>query len=218
MMHFVSRAGFTLIEMIVSLAVFSVVITIAVGALLSLIAGNEQLQSQQSIMTNLSFALDSMTREIRTGYYYHCEARPNYSAGGPNNIFTDGADLDALLGDATQDCPDGNDNGTGWQLQGVSFIEGGNSITGSADRILYFFDASLGQILRKVGDQEPQSIVSSGIFIKNAEFWVTGSDPQEDGDDEQATVTIFIEAAESAAVTDRSFYVQTTVTQRVLDL
>jgi prepilin-type N-terminal cleavage/methylation domain-containing protein len=217
MMQLLHRAGFTLIEMIVSLAVFSVVITIAVGALLALIAGNEQLQSQQSIMTNLSFALDSMTREIRSGYYYHCEARPNYAAGGPNNIFTDSADLDGLLGDATADCPDGND--TDWQLQGVSFIEGGNSITGvGADRILYFFDADRGEILRKVGDEAPQSIVSSGIFIKNAEFWVTGSDPQEVGDDEQATVTIFIEAAESNDPSARSFYVQTTVTQRILDL
>jgi len=215
MMLFVYRAGFTLIEMIVSLAVFSVVITIAVGALLSLIAGNEQLQSQQSIMTNLSFALDSMTREIRTGYYYYCDARPNYNAGGPNNIFASSTDLDARLGDSTQDCPDGNE--TDWQLQGVSFIEGGNSITVGADRILYFFDADRGEILRKLVDLAPQSIVSSGLYIKNAEFWVTGSDPQEVGDDEQATVTIFIEAAETAAST-RSFYVQTTVTQRVLDL
>lgn len=216
MMYSFHRAGFTLIEMIVSLAVFSVVITIAVGALLSLIAGNQQLQSQQSIMTNLSFALDSMTREIRTGYYYYCEARPNYAAGGPNNLFRDNSDLDALLGDATQDCPDGNDNN--WQLQGVSFIEGGNSISGGADRIMYFFDRDTGEILRKVGDLAPQSIVSSGLFIKNAEFWVTGSDSQENGDNEQATVTIFIEAAASAAANEQSFYVQTTVAQRVLDL
>lgn len=216
MMQSIHRAGFTLIEMIVSLAVFSIVITIAVGALLSLIAGNERLQSQRSIMTNLSFALDSMTREIRTGYYYYCEARPNYAAGGPSNLFIDSSNLDTLLGDATRDCPDGNDNN--WQLQGVSFIEGGNSITVGADRIMYFFDRTKGEILRKVGGLAPQSIVSSGLFIKNAEFWVTGSDPQEIGDDEQATVTIFIEAAASAGVAEPSFYVQTTVTQRVLDL
>ena len=65
-----TTGGFTLIEMIVSLTLFSAVITIAVGAFLVLLAANKQLQEEQAVLTNLSFALDSMTREIITGTGY----------------------------------------------------------------------------------------------------------------------------------------------------
>src|SRR6056297_849303 len=91
MYHKQTTAGFTLIEMIVSLALFSVVVTISVGALLVLIASNRQLQDEQAVLTNLSFALDSMTREIRTGSAYVCRSRPNTSG---SSIFSDNEDLD----------------------------------------------------------------------------------------------------------------------------
>jgi prepilin-type N-terminal cleavage/methylation domain-containing protein len=90
---FYKQAGFTLIEMIVSLGVFSVVVTTAVGAILVLVNTNLQLQSEQSVMTNLSFALDTMTREMRTGFKYFCDARPGTNSGpsifNPNSSVQD---------------------------------------------------------------------------------------------------------------------------------
>jgi prepilin-type N-terminal cleavage/methylation domain-containing protein len=208
-----SQSGFTLIEMIVSLGVFSIVVMIAVGALLMLVATNEQLQGEQSVMTNLSFALDSMTREIRTGTHYYCTA-----SGSQNGIFGVTADIDALIGDSYNDCA----NGAGGQrFQGVSFKESGNSITGSDDRILYFFDRTNQKIYRKVGANAPEEIVSSGIVIRNLEFFVTGSKLRRIGGgniDDQPAVTMFIEAVEEDAATSKPYYVQTTVTQRTLDL
>jgi prepilin-type N-terminal cleavage/methylation domain-containing protein len=229
------KQGFTLIEMIVSLAIFSFVITIAVGALLMLMSANKQLQGEQSVMTNLSFALDSMAREIRTGTFYYCESKSNYS--GTDNIFNsiNNLDDDRLLKDLStnpttyyyKDCPNGNSSSN--QLQGLAFIEGGNSITKNNQRILYFFDKTAGKVYRRVGGGAAESIVSSGITIKNFEFFVTGSkkvsicgpDPSAAciatvGD--QPAVTIFIEASESADPTAKSYYVQTTVTERTLDI
>lgn len=211
------KSGFTLIEMIVSLGLFSVVITISVGALLVLVASNEQLQGEQSVMTNLSFALDSMTREIRTGTQYFCDSEPNYNAG-PDKIFDDGNDIDVILMDSVADCPQGNDNNH--TLHGIAFRESGDSITGSDERILYFFDADAGQIFRRVGNNDSQSIVSSGIFIEDAQFFVTGSEPFETAltDTVQPSVTIFIEATEVGDPTEKRYQIQTTVTQRILDL
>ena len=121
------KQGFTLVEMIVSLGVFSVVVTIAVGALLVLISSNEQLQKEQSVMTNLSFAIDSMTREIRTGRNYFCDARPNKNAGANGEkIFQDGEVLNAT---STQNCIDGNPSDRDYH--GLSFVEGGRSVTGA---------------------------------------------------------------------------------------
>jgi prepilin-type N-terminal cleavage/methylation domain-containing protein len=223
-----SQQGFTLIEMIVSLAIFSFVITIAVGALLMLMNTNKQLQGEQSVMTNLSFALDSMTREIRTGTFYYCDSQPSNS--GTNNIFNSSNDLDAdlLLKDLStnpvtyyaKDCPNGNSSIN--QLQGLAFKEGGNSITKTPDkRILYFFDRTAGKVYRRVGSGAPESIVSSGITVKNMEFFVTGSKKQSlggSGNLDQPSVTLFIEAAESSDPTAKSYYMQTTVTQRTLDI
>lgn len=212
-------AGFTLIEMIVSLGVFSVVVTTAVGAMLVLIATNQQLQAEQSVMTNLAFALDTMTREMRTGYNYYCESQPNYSAGGPSNIFDDGNNHENILGTNTADCATGRPSSR--QLQGVSFYEGGDSLTGAtgARRILYFYDDDAKTIYRRVGNDDKQAIVSSGLVVQDAQFYVTGSSPHSaTANTEQPTITIYIEAQERDDPTAKTYYLQTTVTQRILDL
>ncbi len=64
--------GFSLIELMVSLTIFSIVMVIAIGTLLVLIDANAKAQALSSSMTNLSFAIDSMTRNIRTGKDYNC--------------------------------------------------------------------------------------------------------------------------------------------------
>jgi prepilin-type N-terminal cleavage/methylation domain-containing protein len=64
--------GFTLVEMIVSLAIFAVVAVIAIGALLKVIDANKKAQSIQSSVTNLNFALESMSRDLRTGTSIQC--------------------------------------------------------------------------------------------------------------------------------------------------
>ena len=210
-------AGFTIIEMIVSLAVFAFVITIAVGALLMLVAASRQLQGEQSVMTNLSFALDAMTREIRTGSFYYCDARSSKASG---TIFDDNTSLDTL-GDTYQDCSNGNPSASLNKLHGLAFKEGGDSISGLNERILYYFDKDEGKIFRRVGSRPAESIVSSGIFIRDAQFFVTGSKKSSIGGggiSDQPAVTVFIEAAESNDANAKPYYLQTTVTQRTLDI
>lgn len=214
-----NQAGFTLIEMIVSLAIFSISVTITIGALLVLIASNQKLQGEQSVMTNLAFAMDSMTREIRTGTNYYCDEATDYNQGGPNNIFKSGNNQDLIIGLDTNSCEGGVD-GVNIDLQGISIIEAGNSITGVDDRILYFFDQTDPDnktLKRKVGAEAAQSIVSSGLVIENAEFFVSGAPPKSVGNNlYQPTVTIHITAREID--NDKKYYLQTTVTQRILDL
>lgn len=213
------QSGFTLIEMIVSLALFSVVVTVSIGALLMLVGTNEDLQGEQSVMTNLSFALDSMTREIRTGTRYYCVSSASYATLVP------GGNLEALDDDAAdvRDCSTGS--GGSIRFHGIAFIEAGDSITGaSANRIMYVYDRQQQEVLRQVGNNAPQSIISSGLDIVNADFFVTGSEAVDVNDltpnFRQPAVTIHIEA-QDALDTDanpKSYFVQTTVTQRTLDI
>ena len=66
------RAGFSLIEILVSVSVFSMVMLIAVGSLLTLVEANRKAQALKSVMNNLNFSLENMSRAIRLGTDYHC--------------------------------------------------------------------------------------------------------------------------------------------------
>jgi prepilin-type N-terminal cleavage/methylation domain-containing protein len=66
------RAGFTLVEMIVSLGIFAVVAVVAAAALLRIVSDNNRAQSLQSAINVVSYALDAMSREMRTGTNFQC--------------------------------------------------------------------------------------------------------------------------------------------------
>jgi prepilin-type N-terminal cleavage/methylation domain-containing protein len=62
--------GFTLVELIVSVGVFSIVMLVAVGALLSLLAANQRAQTLKVVMNNLNLAMENMVKDIRVGTDY----------------------------------------------------------------------------------------------------------------------------------------------------
>ena len=64
--------GFTLVELIVSIGLFSIVIVVAMAAYLSLISLDRKARATNDVMTNLSFVVESMSRSMRTGTNYDC--------------------------------------------------------------------------------------------------------------------------------------------------
>jgi len=64
------KSGFTLIEMLVAISVFSIIMTIVLGAILSLDYVQKRTASIRAVQDNLSYALGIMSREIRTGRNY----------------------------------------------------------------------------------------------------------------------------------------------------
>ncbi len=65
---FKSRKGFTLVEMIVAMSVFTILLTVAVGVFVKSIRSQRELVHRLAIIDNAGLALEQMTREIRTGY------------------------------------------------------------------------------------------------------------------------------------------------------
>ena len=59
-----------LLEMIVSVGLFSVVMTIGMVSLLNIVNANKRAQSFKIVANNLNLALESMSRDIRFGYDY----------------------------------------------------------------------------------------------------------------------------------------------------
>ena len=68
--------GFTLLEMVVAVGVFSVAILLATSSFLSLQNSEKKIQSAVNIQNNLRFAMEVMAKEIRTGGAYHCGTDP----------------------------------------------------------------------------------------------------------------------------------------------
>lgn len=80
--------GFTLVELIVSVGLFAIVMTLASGAYLLMISINQRTQGIATGINNLSFALESMTRTIRTGTNYSCAAQAGVDCNGGGGVFT----------------------------------------------------------------------------------------------------------------------------------
>jgi prepilin-type N-terminal cleavage/methylation domain-containing protein len=78
------KNGFTLVEVMVSVSIFTIVMVSATVAYLNLIALDKQTRSTNDVVDNLSFALDSMARSIRLGTSYDCLGGPggNCPSGG----------------------------------------------------------------------------------------------------------------------------------------
>ncbi len=81
--------GFTLVEMIVSVAIFATVVLIAVGALLSIIDVNRKANELRVVMENLNFAVESIARDVRTGTDYGCATIPGNCDDGSELYFID---------------------------------------------------------------------------------------------------------------------------------
>src|SRR3954469_14193570 len=74
--------GFTLVEMIVSVALFAIVMLVCVGALLALVGANRKVHALQSVMNNLNVTLDGMVRDIRMGSTYDGSGACSGNSGG----------------------------------------------------------------------------------------------------------------------------------------
>lgn len=190
-----TNAGFSLVELLVSLSLFTIVLTMAVGSLLVLIDANAKAQNMQQVMTNLSFALDNIAREVRTGRGLYCSS----------------SDIDPDLDpEATNDCTSGTY---------LSIVEGGESLTSgeTSARITFRYDEDQQSIDRRVADGPWYAITSANVTITDMFFYV--ADSTVDGDDKQANVTIYISGhAGGLPTVDASFEVETTVARRVLDV
>lgn len=196
----IGKRGFSLIELLVSLSLFIIVLTMAVGSLLVLINANAKAQNIQSAVSNVQFALDSMAREIRTGTSYYCSNSASTNMVGGYDI--------------TSDCNKGIY---------LSIIEGGDSLTrgqATGGRLAYRYNSTYHSIERKIGNGDWYRLTDEVVSIDAMHFNVTDSlVGQQGGSPRQPNVTIYISGSVAGvADTSSSFTLQTTVTKRVIDL
>lgn len=197
-----SRAsrGFSLIEMIVAVALFAVIMLVAIGALLSLVEANRKARALESVMNNLNISLDSMVRAARMGTKYNCGG-----AGIPSA--TDGAD-----------CTSGIQNGS----VAFSFAPFGSNSCAERERYVYSF--SDGALWRSLdgGDTPASRITAPEVLIEDMQFYVVGSKPGNAAvpDTTQPKVVVVVKgtAGGQDARIRSTFNIQATAVQRELDI
>jgi prepilin-type N-terminal cleavage/methylation domain-containing protein len=66
------RSGFTLVELLTAVSIFTIIMTISMGSILGIFDANRKTRTLKTAVTNLNIALESMSKEMRYGKNYHC--------------------------------------------------------------------------------------------------------------------------------------------------
>ena len=80
--------GYTLVELVVAVGLFALIMTLVSGAYIVMIDLTRRAQSAATGIDNLSFALETMTRSIRTGTEYSCAGGGDCPGGASSFSFT----------------------------------------------------------------------------------------------------------------------------------
>lgn len=190
-----SKKGFTLIEMMVAVALFAIVMLVAGATLLSLVYANRKAEALQSVINNLNVSLDDMVRNLREGSNYRCGGEASSygdcTSGGSVIYFTP-------FGSPTDDQPQDD-----W---GYAFDSSGAYC--GADRIC-----------ENQNGRGWVPITSSEVQIQSLVFYVVGTKPASEGGTAQPKVVFTIKGqAGTQANTVSTFDIQATAVQRELNL
>ncbi len=205
--------GFTLVETLVALAVFSVVMVVSGGIVLALISSNRQNQSVNSVVNNLSYSIESMVRDIKTGYEYKC----NYPVGDAN------AYAKATFKPAVHNCT------LGTSIDNISLI---SNITGEDIVVRYDFVTQVDApgYIKKTVFTEVSGVVTENSYpltdtqnidMTAVSFKIDPGEPLYQGDvtnpnASQPSVFVMIKGtAKVNAISISDFFMQTFISQRL---
>lgn len=187
-----TKNGFTLVEMIVSIGLFTTVLFIATSAFLNIVSVDRKSRAVRIATDNLNLALEDMSRRIKTGSNYYC-----------GTVDTG----------ASADCQNGGSTLYFTAQDGLRV-----KYTSSGGAIWRWVQGDAGDT--RVTAPEINIVTSGGAA--GLKFFVNGSLPYGNGagnDKVQAFVTTVVdgELNSGSSLPKTRFKVQTTITQRLYD-
>lgn len=185
------QKGFTLVELMVSLSLFTVVVLASTGAVFVINNAAHQVDAMRSVLDNLNFALDSMTRTIHTADAIGCASTKgaNCPLNSGNTIGASGMVVDSTIGQAA----------------------------GVKQTIYYTLENH--QIMKTVGGQKV-AITAKEISIDELAFFVSGASPLSGAgptDTDEPKATIVIKGVATAGKETAPFSLQTLVSVRKIE-
>ena len=199
------QQGFTLVEVLVAIGLFSIVVAIGMGGFVQALRTQREIAALISAQSNASVALEQMAREIRTGYLF-CDL-PGSTQGEP------------LVNVACQ--PSGGDSGCSisgnvWTCNNI--LDFYNAFGAKVD---YHLDWDTNALERSqsaldgVGGYVP--ITGSGVKVTYLTFTLFGN---AEGDHWPPRITISMGVVPNStdpALANNVFNLQTTVSAREID-
>jgi type II secretory pathway pseudopilin PulG len=193
--------GYTLIETMIAVSLFLIIIMVGMGALLNANLLHKKSQSMRSILDNLSFVMDDMSKNLRTGTNYYCitgsDDLSNFSQA------KSGSNCEGIAFESTRGTTDPND-------QVVYYI-------GTLDSKGRVFKATNGpydvqsNFIQLTPDEVDINLTASNFSILGAESPLTG-------DQLQPYVKINLVGTITVNNVVTPFALQTGVSQRTIDI
>ena len=207
--------------MMVAVALFATVMMLAVGALMAVVGASRRAQAVQSVIDNLDFALDDLSRTVRTGTDYHC--------GPDGSKIADPGSVPVDVIASPANCPNSSN---------YVAVEGSHgdttSLNKNKDQIVYWFaPKSLcgqgyvsGCIMKSAHSGATGTflpITSPEIHIDSMSFYVLGACPRVGGsctgDSIQPRMTIFLGGhIDYQGKQIATLNLETNMTQRLYDI
>lgn len=201
-----SKKGFTLVEVMIAIGLFTVIMTIGIGAVLGVNSTQRKTQSMRAIIDNLSFLMEDMARSMRLGNYFYCKE------GIGDLTIADVASGQQQLTNDGQNC------------YSISFEPYWDPTTSPDNQVVYHIaedQNGIGTIFKKeydMGWSDDMLVVTPSeidIDVDRSGFYVTGSTF---GDNIQPRIKIVLVGTVHIAGATTEFNLQTTVSQRLLDV
>lgn len=197
-----NNKGFTLIEVMISVGLFTVIMIIGITAILGVNNTYRKSRSMRAAIDNLSFIMEDMSRNIRLGYSYRCL----------NNIEVNPIDVEDPL--------------DGFGCRGIAFEPFWDPVPNDAgDQVIYYIyedpNTGIGSIFKSDsggadGSFSPMNSLNVDIDPSKSSFFIVGSESNTDNTQPFVVINLAGTANSSSQSTD--FNLQTFVTQRLLDV
>ncbi len=208
-----SKKGFTLIETLVSLALLAMILVISGGTVVSVLDINKRNLAISSVVNNLNYSIDSMIRDIKTGYMYKC----NYS--GINTIVEIKKYFNDNPGNKSE-CDAGNSITLISTISGIDTVvkyELSDNTTGNKYIKKTVYGASGGPSTYSITDNNNVNIESLKFRVRNPDALdcvTSGSCTYG-----QPSVAVSIKGkAGNLSIEVSNFYLQTFISQRLIHL
>ena len=194
--HSCCRRGFTIIE--------TMIVMIGMGSLLNANLIHQKSRDMRSIMDNLSFIMEDMSRNLRTGSSYHCISESTSSID-PVYLSKPVSGTDCWgIAFKQQDEP----------VAGNRWVYSISENQSDANKYSVFkseISKQSGSDIQLTPDEVSIDFISSG-------FAVLGAESKADGNSQQPFVTIRLVGSINFKGIETPFSLQTSVSQRALDI
>ena len=193
------RKGFTLVEAIIAIGLFTIVVSIASGGFINALHTQHEVSALLAAQSSASEALEQMTREMRTGYLF-CVDPNNSTLKQPSA--------------ACQPYTNPINGGAGtWTVDGYINFQNANS-----ENVVYeVVNGSLERQNLSASPSTPEEITGSNVAVKYLIFTLAGNT---EGDHWNPRITISMGVAPSStdpAVANDVMNLETTVSARSID-